>query len=110
MQELAFIVGRLFDKLSRDHKLVAMEAVFYDKDTASALARLAKEPKNPKAQLDFATQMMSIGVRAEVAGQDGAAPAEKPKPVSSLDRISGTIVPNPRPDRGPYAHAVGVRN
>jgi hypothetical protein len=33
-QEGAAFLGRWFDRLRRDHKAVAMEAVFYDKDTA----------------------------------------------------------------------------
>lgn len=69
-QEGAAFLGRWFDKLRRDHKAVAMEAVFYDKDAARALANLARNPASEKAQIDFATQMMSLGVRAEVAGQE----------------------------------------
>lgn len=69
-QEAAFILGRWFDQLRRDHKAVAMEAVFYDKDTARALANLAKNPQSDKAKLDFVTQMTALGVRAEVAGQE----------------------------------------
>jgi hypothetical protein len=69
-QEGAAFVGRWFDKLRRDHKLVAMEAIFYDKDAARALANLAKNPQGQKARLDFATQMTALGVRAEVAGQE----------------------------------------
>lgn len=69
-QEGAAFLGRWFDKLRRDHKAVAMEAVFYDKDAARALANLAKNPASEKAKIDFATQMMSLGVRAEVAGQE----------------------------------------
>lgn len=69
-QEGAAILGRWFDKLRRDHRAVAMEAVFYDKDTARALANLAKNPVSEKAKLDFATQMTALGVRANVAGQE----------------------------------------
>lgn len=69
-QEGAAFLGRWFDKLRRDHKAVAMEAVFYDKDAARALSNLAKNPASEKAQIDFATQMTALGVRAEVAGQE----------------------------------------
>lgn len=70
MQEGAAFLGRWFDKLRRDHKAAAMEAAFYDKDTARALANLVKNPQSEKAKIDFRTQMMSLGVRAEEAGQD----------------------------------------
>lgn len=69
-QEGAAFLGRWFDKLRRDHKAVAMEAVFYDKDTARALANIARNPASEKAKLDFATQMTALGVRVEVAGQE----------------------------------------
>lgn len=69
VQEGAAFLGRWFDKLRRDHKAIAMEAVFYDKDVARALANLAKEPKSEKTRMDFATQMTALGVRAEVAAQ-----------------------------------------
>jgi hypothetical protein len=69
-QEGAAFLGRWFDKLRRDHKSIAMEAVFYDKDAAKALANLAKNPTSEKAKLDFATQMTALGVRTEVAGQE----------------------------------------
>jgi hypothetical protein len=69
-QEAVAFLGRWFNKLRRDHKSVAMEAVFYDKDAAQALANLARNPASEKAKIDFATQMMSLGVRAEVAGQE----------------------------------------
>jgi len=69
-QEGAAFLGRWFDKLRRDHKAVAMEAIFYDKDAARALANLAKNPASEKARMDFATQMTSLGVRAEVAWQE----------------------------------------
>lgn len=69
MQEGFAFLGRWFDKLRRDHKAIAMEAVFYDKDAARALANLAKNPNSEKMQMDFATQMTALGVRAEVAGQ-----------------------------------------
>ena len=69
-QEGAAFLGRWFDKLRRDHKAVAMEAVFYDKDAAKAIASLVKTPASEKAKLDFATQMTALGVRAHVAGQE----------------------------------------
>jgi hypothetical protein len=69
-QEAAAILGRWFDKLRREHKLVAMEAVFYDKDTARALANVVKNPQSEKVNLDFVTQMTSLGVRASVAMQE----------------------------------------
>jgi hypothetical protein len=69
-QEGAAFLGRWFDKLRRDHKAVAMEAVFYDKDAASALANLARNPTSERARIDFATQMMSLGVRVEEAAQE----------------------------------------
>lgn len=69
-QESAAFLGRWFDKLRRDHKAVAMEAVFYDKDAARALSNLVKNPESQKAKLDFVTQMTALGVRAEVAGQE----------------------------------------
>jgi hypothetical protein len=69
-QEATAFLGRWFDKLRRDHKAVAMEAVFYDKDTARALANLAKNPTSERAKLDFATQMTALGVRVNVAGQE----------------------------------------
>lgn len=70
VQEGAAFLGRWFDKLRRDHKAVAMESVFYSKDTAKALAELAKNPANPKAQMDWINQMTALGIRAEVAGQE----------------------------------------
>jgi hypothetical protein len=69
-QEGAAFLGRWFDKLRRDHRAVAMEAVFYDKDAAKALANLAKNPESKQARIDFTTQMTALGVRAEVAGQE----------------------------------------
>lgn len=69
-QEAAAFLGRWFDKLRRDHRSVAMEAVFYDKDTARALAKLAQNPASEKAQLDFATQMTALGIRSGLAGQE----------------------------------------
>lgn len=69
-QEGAAFLGRWFDKMRRDHKAVAMEAVFYDKDAAKAIANLVKEPASAKANLDFATQMTALGVRVHEAGQE----------------------------------------
>lgn len=69
-QEATAFLGRWFDKLRRDHRTVAMEAVFYDRDTARALANLARNPASEKAKLDFATQMTALGVRVETAGQE----------------------------------------
>jgi len=69
-QEGAAFLGRWFDKLRRDHKAVAMEAVFYDKDTARALANVVANPQSEKVKLDFVTQMTALGVRASVAMQE----------------------------------------
>lgn len=69
-QESAAFLGRWFDKLRRDHRSIAMEAVFYDKDAARALANLAKNHTSEKVKFDFITQMTALGVRAEVAGQE----------------------------------------
>ncbi len=80
-QEAAAWIGRLWDKFRTDHKAVAMEAVFYDKDVAAAFARLARQPQNPKFRADFANAMGSLGIRAEIAGQDMDAKPEKREPV-----------------------------
>lgn len=70
MQEGGAFLGRWFDKLRREHKTIAMEAAFYDKDVAKALAEVAQNPASEKARMDFVQQMTAIGVRAEVAGQE----------------------------------------
>ena len=69
-QEGVAFLGRLFNKLRRDHRATALEAVFYDKDTARVLANLAQKPDSPKAQMEWAKQMASLGIRAVVAGED----------------------------------------
>lgn len=69
-QEATAFLGRWFDKLRADHKTVAMEAVFYDKDAARAIAMLAKQPQNPKFRADFSNAMATLGIRAEIAGQE----------------------------------------
>ena len=70
-QEATAFLGRWFDKLRRDHKTVAMEAVFYDKDVARAMSNLATQPKTTaKFRMDFVNAMATLGIRAEVAGQE----------------------------------------
>ena len=69
-QEAVAFFGRMFNKLRADHKAVAMEAVFYDKDAARAIAMLAKQPQSPKFRADFANAMATLGIRAEIAGQE----------------------------------------
>jgi hypothetical protein len=69
-QEAAAFLGRFWDKLRADHKAVATEAVFYDKDVAAAFARLAKQPQNEKFRADFSNAMATLGIRAEIAGQE----------------------------------------
>ena len=69
-QEAAAFLGRLFDKLRADHKAVAMEAVFYDKDAARAIANLARQHESPKFRMDFVNAMATLGLRAEIAGQE----------------------------------------
>lgn len=68
-QEGAAFLGRWFDKLRREHKAAAMEAAFYDKDVARAMAAVVANPASEKAQMDFVQQMTALGVRAVVAGQ-----------------------------------------
>jgi hypothetical protein len=70
MQEGGAFLGRWFDKLRREHKAVAMEAVFYDKDAARAIASLSKNPASQKARVDWVNAMAGLGIRAEVAGQE----------------------------------------
>jgi hypothetical protein len=70
MQEGAAFLGRWFDKLRRDHQAAAMEAVFYDKDAARAIATLAKQPQSQKARVDWVSAMAALGIRAEIAGQE----------------------------------------
>lgn len=70
VQEGSAFLGRWFDKLRRDHKAVAMEAVFYDPDAARAIASLAKQPQSEKFRLDFVNAMATLGLRAEIAGQE----------------------------------------
>jgi hypothetical protein len=70
MQEGAAFLGRWFDKIRRDHKAVAMEAVFYDPNAARAIASLARQPGSQKARIDWVNAMAGLGIRAEVAGQD----------------------------------------
>jgi len=69
-QEATAFLGRWFDKLRRDHKAVAMEAIFYDKDAARAIANLAKQAPSPKLNMEFANAMATLGLRAEIAGQE----------------------------------------
>ena len=69
-QEAAAFIGRWFDKMRADHKAVAMEAVFYDKDAARAIANLAKQPKSQKFGMDFVNSMATLGLRAEIVGQE----------------------------------------
>lgn len=69
-QEAAAFLSRWFDKLRADHKAVAMERVFYDKNAARAIAEYAKHPESPKFKADFTSAMISIGIRAEIAAQE----------------------------------------
>lgn len=69
-QEGAAFLGRWFDKLRREHKAATMEAVFYDKDAARAIATLAKNPESKASRINWVNAMAGLGIRAEVAGQE----------------------------------------
>ena len=69
-QEAAAFLGRWFDKLRTDHKAVTMEAIFYDKDAARAIANLARTAPTEKTRGKWAEQLASLGIRAEVAAQE----------------------------------------
>lgn len=69
-QEGAAFLGRLWDKFRTDHKAVVMEGVFYDPDVARAVAQLSKHPETPKFRGDFVNALATLGIRAEIAGQE----------------------------------------
>ena len=70
LQEGSFLLGRMFESMKRDHKMVVLESIFYDPDTSKVMANLGKNPASPKARSDFMTQMVKLGVKTAVAGQE----------------------------------------